>query len=823
MKKTVKWKVLLPTVVVLLFVAMAFACDHGLHLLDRDLLWRGQREVVFDVIVVPVENGTVTAIPNRAIRGTLVTLVVNPDPGYRLPLANALITIPEEVHISGTGAGSNLPYRFTLNGNVQLTPNFVPVPTGMFTASVAQDITGGTIAVYREFFQPGSGEFFRTSYGNQGQTLSLVLYPDPGYVLSPGSLRYYLLDGDHAELPGTQTPIDETTLRFNRPFGNVMIRAEFNRPADVDQFLDAGRRALWREDFNTAAIAFEAAYQLDPSNQEAVFFSSLARLGNVFASTEVQRVMRQIGFAGYPNQLNNLLGSGDSWSNINLGGEGLPDNWYRMPSWLANYIGITLPRMGDVPGGIWQVQNQSALITGTRFGDVSTMATYYIYLFLYLMGTQIDSLNVVVDDILRHAFGDGFEEALARAASMQGTIELDAGTARMLRIPVLGDRAAAGRNWHSIGDFFGENQATAHVGRAELDMVFSVLLLFRAGLEWIGSYDINFDRYFFRMWGFAGTNPFIPHWYGFFNAMNAPFTERRLGPIGQDIVWTLNQTLNELADFLLVGLFTYYDDPVVQPGRRQPWNPGAIPDMLPLLNNFLRQRMRAGQMMDRSRASLLRAIAGFENARAHYFNPANHATMPENIRDDLANYQWAEGLLRQLRTAVETGGNFYFPHLSLLPVDEDRIPDSGWNYDSGDARFGVNMGRLFTPGQLNLDRLIVTLPGGRFPRFFGWDGDPETHGEGTEIRRLEEIEQFDHVGLKLNMGALREVVVRGLHRDDMAAEYRDIENAHVVFPGLLFSRTVEFPDPIGPREFDNAEMLFRLYHGLYSFDPSRQP
>jgi hypothetical protein len=195
---------------------------------------------------------------------------------------------------------------------------------------------------------------------------------------------------------------------------------------------------------------------------------------------------------------------GDAWGNyykINPVTE--QRDWFKLPGWLQQYCEVTLPVIDDHPTGYHAFQNQQSIIQGTKDSSGNyTMASWYILFFCNLMGTNIHDLNDVVDDTLQYVFGDVFEAAADRAASLPSntSFSIEKAIAKKLFVETI----------FEDGD---------SIGSAELDLLFSFLRLIKSSFEWIAAYDLEFDRYVFRLWSEVGGGNFIPLWY---DAMNAP-------------------------------------------------------------------------------------------------------------------------------------------------------------------------------------------------------------------------------------------------------------------------------------------------------------
>jgi hypothetical protein len=743
-----------PLLAVYLFAALISSCDHTINSIAREPVYPLLR-----VWISPSELGTVTALPSSGITGTQVTMVVNPKPGKRLKSGG----LENDRTVS---FNANPPYRFTLNNDIVFTPIFEDLPANQYSVSIGENIAGGVIAAYAQVVSR-TGEQLLSPSGPAGREIVLKVYPEAGYVLKDGSLQYTQLDAQGN--PSVSPVLIDNSMGFLLPAANVMVSGEFEKCSGAAEYIESGKQALLRNDYDSAVVAFDAAYAADQNNREAVFYSTLGRLATVAVNTDLQSLLRSIGFNRYPSNLNNIFTLGDAWANYGSSTAG----WTKLPGWLQEYCGVTLPAIGQSPGGYYAFQNQQSIIQNTRIQGDYTMASYYILLFFNLMGSQINDLNDVVDNALRYGLGSEFEAAAARAEKLQygETISIEGDIAEKL----------------FIGDYLQDGEK---IGRAELDLVFSGLRLFKSGLEWVSAYDLYFDRYIFRLWSSVNGGNFIPRWDGFYNTLNAPYTNIRLpSESTEGDCWDTNLITNTLVDFFISNVFDYYNELSAEPmSGRRPWNPAEIPGMLLLLNHFWEERSRAGSMMDKSKDDFVKAIDGFAAVYDYYYG--NSPDIPQFIIDERSKYRWTGDALTELKNAVKSGGVFYFPR---------ELSEASWNTASSTG-YGINMKKLFTPGQINLDKLFVTQPGGKRPKFYGWGMD--TTAVGQEIKEIGDIAGYEHIGFMLNLKPLKEIVVQGLEKDGRTLG--DVEYVHTVFPGVLLNQ-------------ENGRKMYTLYHELYNF------
>jgi hypothetical protein len=582
-------------------------------------------------------------------------------------------------------------------------------------------------------------------------------------VLKEGSVRYTELDGENN--PAADGMALTPPYSFTLPAANVLITAEFESP-DAIGYITSGKEALIRDDYDSAVAAFEAAYQEDPNNREAVFYSTLGKLASIAVDVKVRRLLQSIGFGNYPGNLNNLLTLGDSWDNY------YTDDTYTTTGqrigWLDSFSGILLPDYAS-PGGYYAFQNQQSITQDSKIDGNPSMATYLLVMFFNLMGSNIEDLNDVVDDALRYVLGDSFEAAAERAAALAYG---DTFTAEQAVIEKL-----------FLSDILEEGDP---IGRAELENIFASFRVFKSGLEWIAACDLETDRFLFRLWSFNAVTygTFFPIFPGLFDELNKPYVSPdKLKGDGT----TRTDLINNIMAFIFQGVDNYFTE--------HPEESYRIPDMLPLLNHFLKDRSKARTMMDQSKTDMVKAIDALINVWDFY--NSSSPNIPRSIKNKLNNYRRFKDGLTELKTAIESGGTFYYSN--ELPAD-----GSVWDYTEVNAEYGINMGKLYTPGQLNPDKLIITEPGGRRPKFFGWGMD--TAAVGTYIRAQTDFAGYEWIGFQLNLIPLKQIMVKGLVKDGRSLN--DNEYVHTIFPDILLTR-------------QNGEKLYEYYYQLYNYSVAK--
>jgi len=703
----------------------------------------------FSVTIGTLVNGTISANPLYGPVGTVINLAINPALGYRLRenslTFTATATGGSPVAITGTSFA--LPAA-----NVTVNAEFEQLPAGHFSVTIGT-LVNGTISA-------------NPLYGPVGTVINLSIKPASGFMLRENTLTF-TAEGSN--------PVPITGTSFVLPAANVTVNAVFEQ-GNVNTLITRGIDALLDGDFDAAIRAFEDAYVLDSNNQEALLYSSLARLASIAVDDNVRALVRdRLGIRNYPGTINALVNldwmetytderfQWEIWSAEHnrwahwfyendwfLEWAGLPprSGYYVMHGW--NWI-MTLisedwdyeigyygmygdhwvewidesqywffeehqlpPRSGyyaqvevfevtfvsdvrrydtrtsllpglDVPS--W-IENTGVFQNTLTSASLKSPATFALLMFTNLIDRNTDGLNDLLDALLSSVFGASFDEAARRAGALTDTVMLDESLLEAL----------------GINDIF-EGERVA-IGRAELNLLFSLMRIVRGSLEWIAAYDWNTD-------------------------------------------------LNFLADGQL------WDD----------WarieNIELGPESLPLRNNFLRDRNNG--MMARSKASFTQALDDL--IWSYDFWIGNASNLPPAYRDILREFQWVRSGVSELRAAINTGGRFY--------VREVSDSDTYANIPAG-AFFGIDLGAFFTPGHFAIDKLLSTQGSGNnmAPRFYGWHsngngGDApmpdrmrNSGKQPTPISSFAEIRNFDVIGFRLNLQPVQDLVVLGLEFDE---------------------------------------------------------
>jgi len=245
----------------------------------------------------------------------------------------------------------------------------------------------------------------------------------------------------------------------NNPDVNVDTKGK-----SVDELLASGTESLKAEQWDEAVAYYNAAYASDNNNTKAVIYSVLANLAKISTDPKVVDLIKNnFGFTQYPNKLNALLS--DSWM------KKYPDYEYDY----GKYDSVFLPaiKTPDWVKGEGSVYND-ALLSGNVFGSDA----WAISLLANLLDRNASGLNNTLDEVIDGVFGLSFNEAASRLKKLENKKE---------------DRASLDQYFiDEIGleDVFDEYDK---IGWAEVNAVVSSMLLIKASLEWLQTYDLNTD------------------------------------------------------------------------------------------------------------------------------------------------------------------------------------------------------------------------------------------------------------------------------------------------------------------------------------------
>ncbi|MDR2477468.1 MAG: hypothetical protein LBD18_06765 [Treponema sp.] len=602
-------------------------------------------DLSYSVLSPKLENGSVRVEPDTGIAGTQINVYVNPGPGFVLrDKSLRYYTAPDNYK----ELEKESLYRFLMpSSNIWVAAVFDPAPAGINTVTLEETPHGNIIA------SPLSG--------SSGTEVTLNVLPESGY----GIKTITVSDVDGGAVPASLSP----PYRFNLAGKNVIVRVEFETKS-VAGLTASGREALSIGEYDAAYRYYEAAFQKDKANnhadKEAVFYSTLGKLGSILTDLQVRKIFRNINMSVIPDSLKGWVCDDDYLAGKN------PDyfKWYMVYARDIGHLNdkgyydtdAALPRLSTPQGYPSGFLNFNIVHQGSYDDPVYGKGQYRRFwdslLFYNLISSNRNGFNDLVDDILQNIFGSTFEEAASRLDL------LDYNDTVVLNQRLI-DRFELER-------FFGGG--TVQVGKAELDIIFAYLRAIKAGFAYLASYNLECD-----------------------------LTPLLIPGISDD------DSLNEI----LATVFRATLDPrLLREGSAK-----SLAGILPLRNLLL--RTRKSSVVDRSKNELASAVQKAKTAFDYYCGPSSH--LSAEAKTTIAGYLWIQDGLNQLQAALANGSVFYIPE--ALPA----TGQTSWPSPAA-AKYGVQTSRFFSAGVFSINKLVLTENSGRRPVFFGLDAS-KTNGE----------------------------------------------------------------------------------------------
>jgi hypothetical protein len=602
--------------------------------------------LLYTVRVSPTpRNGVITLSEQYVRQGTWVTVYVNPDPGYKL--TNGQATLQKGVFLR---ADSSLPeavpkyggkYQFKCRDtNVEVTATFEPKSYGEYTVSIDKSITGGVIMA-------------DTLCSSAGSEIRLTLIPEEGRDLKPGTLKI------NAGTPQEDSIAETFPYSFNLPAYDVTVSAVFET-RDSAGLIESGRAHLSTGQYDSAVSFYEKAWEKDNTNPEAILYSSLGKLASLLLDTDVSSILSgHLHFSTVPGSLDDWICDEDFWGGLDS------DRWWMDwdpdPGKEANWPKIYSRFSGFVsPFGDFPIAQAEA--TRQKFKNL---------IFWGLISSNTGGLNGFLKQVNQYIFGEKFEAAAARAASMPADAQVELNSQL--------------KNRFKLGDYFeADGDGKIYIGKAELDYIFAYLRAIKAFFEFLTAYDWTIDL---RPW----------------------LTSQIKTDDGLDDIL---DKMFRLAD-------TYLRDATY-------WQDGAtVQRILPFKNNFL--KIRSASYLESARAGLKNAAAMAHTSLEYWFGAGGSFTTSLFNSTAQSNYLWVRQAVSGAKTALESGGDFYFPQELPQSQAGSYWPSAGTTDGAyGTKIYAVNINRFFTPGVFSPMNLIVSELGGRAPSLFKIDWYPDS-------------------------------------------------------------------------------------------------
>ncbi|MDR0877406.1 MAG: hypothetical protein LBN21_05090 [Treponema sp.] len=620
----------LPLIVVLAGILFCTACENP-AMLSSD------RKVLYSVRVFPEPaHGTLRLSDTQVTGGTYVAIYANPDPGYVLQgcLLQAAGGNPSPLNVTSSKATT------PINTNTDITATFVPKAAGDFTVSVDPFIENGL--VYSEFLSRVDGTLIKIN-----------IIPDDGFDLVDGSLTVTKVSG------GTVPLSVGFPYSFTLPNEDVRIGAQFEKlstaalAARAWKYLSIGQ-------YDIAASLYEAAYQANKTNDELIFYSTLAKLGNILIDPNVRSLLGSLYIARIPSTLDDWVCDDVYWTGKRDTGIGDGEEWYTEYA-ATTYTPdkATLPKINSRISGFvtpfgdftlaQQLGRKGDYLNPADVDKKPTRERFINLIFWALISSYRTGFNPFIERVETYVFGKEFDEAIARAETLSPNAQVPLN-------PRLKDQ-------FDLEDLYGSGDTV--IGKHEMDYLVGNLLAVRGIFEYLSVYDWTIDL---RPW------------------------------LMSEITW------DDGLDLILDKMFNLQEN---FESHKNLWkNLSTVSTILPLKNNFL--TVYNARAMDKAKADISSALLKTNAAMDYWYsssvgNTTHFTTEAQDTR------RWAREGLAAAKTAVTGGGDFYFP--KRLPKS---LPGSAWPAEAA-ADYGLNMAKFFTPGVFTLTNLFTTEPGGRAP------------------------------------------------------------------------------------------------------------
>ena len=693
---------------------------------------------IYTVTIGTLQKGSIMANPEKGTEGTEIKLYLYPSEGYEYVPGSLKY---DETPISDSGSQ---PYTFNLPAkNVTVTAAFEALPDGTYSVSIEPSVNGIITA--------------NPQNGSAGAEITLTFSPVAGYGLKADSLKITYNNGGS---PVTPFESSLTGAKFIMPAAHVKVSAEFEQKSATD-LIKVGTDALAENKFDTAIDAFEAAWQGNKNDPQAIVYSSLGKLAAIAKNQNVRSLMSdRLGIKNYPGTIDGLLNPDwletyteeqivywyyDEAAQRYLEWYDEDDDWffeyhdltprsgyYRYTYIPGSYVFVSATPIYDKEGQIvysyydeaakeyvqWYDENDDWFFEDH---DLTPKSGYYRYTsgrttYDFVSATPIyDTSESVLPGFSVPAW---FQNTGIYTDSLTGGGLKSSATFSLLMFASLVDKNPDGLNALLDG------LVSSVFGSA-----FDEAVTRFSGLNYTQTIEV--DEKVLNAFGlseiFEGDKISIGK-----AELNLLFSAMRI--VKASVEWIAAYDWNTDISFMKFDwgkIMTEFDS-------HRPAN-------LPLRNNFLKNRNNG--MMVKSKADFIKAIDDSVAAYDHLIGSSSN--YPDAAKDTLRDYQWIKDCLGKLKTAINNGSEFYINEPS----------GASYNNTAAGAFFGINMGKFFTAGQLSIDKLISFTGTGNSvsPKFFGTN-DGETF---TQISSKADIAQYQLVGFELNLAPVKQIVVTG--------------------------------------------------------------
>jgi hypothetical protein len=394
--------------------------------------------------------------------GTEITLTITPAANYRLEEGSLKYSGDGDGDVAVNGIKFLLPAA-----NVTVTAKFV-------TATPAELVEAGTQALVDKNFNAAITAFESAYQGDKSNKEALV-------YSSLAKLASIATDGNVRKL--------------------VMDRLGFiNYPGTIDALITSD----WMKAYTHEEIVYwyydESANKdyewYDPQNGwDAKFLKryGLELKAGYYYQEPLQTIeyklvssVRKTGDLDW--YYDNDVGTSLTWQESNPGGTGWTGPGYYWSAWLTYHFGSGTvrydSRIEKMPGlsePDW-FKNSGVYKDNLTSAGALQASQWPLLFYANLVEKNQNGLNDLLGDVLSSVFGEAFEDAAGRYKDLQYSESV-----------VVDEQLIEAFGLTDV--FEGDD---IYIGKAELDLLFSAVRLFKASLEWVAAYDWNTDVSFLR-------------------------------------------------------------------------------------------------------------------------------------------------------------------------------------------------------------------------------------------------------------------------------------------------------------------------------------
>jgi hypothetical protein len=286
---------------------------------------------------------------------------------------------------------------------------------------------------------------------------------------------------------------------------------EYETKPDVEAQLKSCIDYLKAENWDGAVECYDGAYDKDGNDPNAIIYSALANLAKISTDQKLATLLKDhLGFTEYPNKLNALFSSSwlkkypeyimdyyydssideyvewiekDSWDAGYY--EGISEDGYYTCDWsnrectlIFNEPKYRYTSLPEIKTPEW-VKGEGSLYNDMLLnGTIIGADAWALSLIANIIEKNTSGVNTLLDDVVSGVFGASYDKAVERVKRLEtrknAVISLDPYFIEKLGL-------------ESIFDEYDK------IGWAEVNVITSAMLLTKASLEWVQSYNLDND------------------------------------------------------------------------------------------------------------------------------------------------------------------------------------------------------------------------------------------------------------------------------------------------------------------------------------------